>query len=86
MLLVRLAVIARRTPPATVLTRYQIQTDSRLTSPRTVSGDKYIFASFHGDTDGLATPPVLRAVHAVATMRPSHTLVFGLDANGAWRW
>eukprot|EP00908_Phaeocystis_cordata_P013130 Transcript_24161.p1 GENE.Transcript_24161~~Transcript_24161.p1 ORF type:complete len:449 (-),score=191.87 Transcript_24161:963-2204(-) len=45
------------------------------------SGRKYVLASFHGDTDGLATLPVLDAVHAVATARPDHLLLFGLDAN-----
>ena len=40
-----------------------------------------MLASFHGDTDGLATLPVLAAVHAVSLARPEHLLLFGLDAN-----
>ena len=41
-----------------------------------------LVASFHGDTDGLATIPVLRALHKYASASsPSLRLVFGLDAN-----
>jgi len=48
------------------------------------SGEKYVVASFHGDTNGLATIPVLRAMDK--TLRESaaltgHKLIFGLDAN-----
>lgn len=48
------------------------------------SGDKYVVASFHGDTDGLATKPVVNAV--VQAMKndaalANHMLIFGLDAN-----
>uniref|UniRef100_A0A7S0EEX2 Endonuclease/exonuclease/phosphatase domain-containing protein n=1 Tax=Phaeocystis antarctica TaxID=33657 RepID=A0A7S0EEX2_9EUKA len=46
-----------------------------------VFGRSYLLASFHGDTNGLATLPVLAAVHALARRKPSHRLVFGLDAN-----
>merc|ERR1719424_1160379 len=46
-----------------------------------VFGRSYLLASFHGDTNGLATLPVLAAVHALAQRMPSHRLVFGLDAN-----
>lgn len=42
---------------------------------------KYLLGSFHGDTNGLASLPVLRAMHALAQQMPDHTLVFGLDAN-----
>ena len=42
---------------------------------------KYLLASFHGDTNGLATIPVLDAVHALALTMPEHSLVFGMDAN-----
>ena len=46
------------------------------------SGRPFLLASFHGDTDGLATAPTLAAVHALHTEAyPSHALVFGLDAN-----
>jgi len=44
-------------------------------------GRKYLLASFHGDTNGLATLPVLDAVHGLAAAMPEHRLVFGLDAN-----
>ena len=44
-------------------------------------GKSYLLASFHGDTDGLATAPTLHAVHALAATLPGHTLLFGLDAN-----
>jgi len=46
-----------------------------------VVGRKYLLASFHGDTNGLATLRVLEAVHKLALTMPSHTLLFGLDAN-----
>ena len=44
----------------------------------------FVIASFHGDTNGLATKPVLDAlVKAMANDRKlvSHRLIFGLDAN-----
>lgn len=44
-------------------------------------GRKYLLASFHGDTNGLATAPVLAAVDTLAKTMPTHKLVFGLDAN-----
>ena len=45
-------------------------------------GQKYLFASFHGDTNGLATIPVVQAVHDFAsTRRKAHKLLFGMDAN-----
>jgi len=46
-----------------------------------VLGRKYLLASFHGDTNGLATLPVLAAVHALAQTMPERSLIFGLDAN-----
>ena len=55
-------------------------------SARDFSGRGFVFASFHGDTNGLATRPVLAAVHALALRMPSHRLVFGLDANTPARW
>mmetsp|Transcript_34118 Transcript_34118/g.82060 ORF Transcript_34118/g.82060 Transcript_34118/m.82060 type:complete len:721 (+) Transcript_34118:677-2839(+) len=47
-------------------------------------GVEFVFASFHGDTNGLATKPVLSAV--VKAMNTDnalkgHRLVFGMDAN-----
>lgn len=49
-----------------------------------VDGVPYVIASFHGDTNGLATKPVLDAV--MKTMESNgklrnHRLIFGLDAN-----
>jgi hypothetical protein len=45
-------------------------------------GTKYLFASFHGDTNGLLTIPVVTAVHDYATeAHPTRRLVFGMDAN-----
>ncbi len=44
-----------------------------------VQGDRYLIASFHGDTNGLATKPVVEAVNAIVPA--GHTLIFGLDAN-----
>jgi len=43
---------------------------------------KYLLASFHGDTNGLATIPVVTAVRNYATSKqPDCRLLFGLDAN-----
>ena len=55
--------------------------DLLLLSVDDVQGRSYLLASFHGDTNGLATLPVLAAVHALAQLLPGHRLVFGLDAN-----
>ena len=53
-----------------------------------VDGEPYVIASFHGDTNGLATIPVTNAVaNAMANVKnkeffpPNHKLIFGLDAN-----
>ena len=48
------------------------------------NGSKYVIASFHGDTNGLATIPVLNAIVKAVSSDPSlidHSLIFGLDAN-----
>jgi len=46
------------------------------------SGNKYLMASFHGDTNGLATVPVVKAVLAAqAKLKGGYQLIFGLDAN-----
>jgi hypothetical protein len=43
---------------------------------------KYLFCSFHGDTNGLATVPVVEAVHKYATSKGRDAkLLFGMDAN-----
>jgi len=47
-------------------------------------GIPFVVASFHGDTNGLATKPVLSAIMkgmASDSSLVSHKLVFGLDAN-----
>eukprot|EP01060_Flectonema_neradi_P009441 TRINITY_DN16726_c0_g1_i1.p1 TRINITY_DN16726_c0_g1~~TRINITY_DN16726_c0_g1_i1.p1 ORF type:complete len:558 (+),score=99.49 TRINITY_DN16726_c0_g1_i1:71-1744(+) len=45
------------------------------------NGD-FLYASFHGDTDGLATIPIVRAVKSYADNQGSgYKLVFGMDAN-----
>jgi hypothetical protein len=43
---------------------------------------KYLLASFHGDSNGRSTAPVLAALETLARESyPDHTLIFGLDAN-----
>ncbi len=43
---------------------------------------KYLLASFHGDTNGLATIPVVTAMHKYATTKQTDCkLLFGMDAN-----
>ena len=49
------------------------------TNSRTKS--KYILASFHGDTNGLATVPVVTATSSFASRKPDYRLLFGMDAN-----
>eukprot|EP00958_Prasinococcus_capsulatus_P017476 scaffold1973_cov399-Prasinococcus_capsulatus_cf.AAC.7 len=47
-----------------------------------VSQDKkYLLASFHGDTNGLATVPVLDAICTFHAQNADCQLLFGLDAN-----
>mmetsp|Transcript_40458 Transcript_40458/g.131401 ORF Transcript_40458/g.131401 Transcript_40458/m.131401 type:complete len:560 (-) Transcript_40458:194-1873(-) len=42
----------------------------------------YVLASFHGDTDGLATVPVVKAMAQLLAKQPMGTRhVFGMDAN-----
>eukprot|EP00277_Geminigera_cryophila_P024310 CAMPEP_0179467202 /NCGR_PEP_ID=MMETSP0799-20121207/48387_1 /TAXON_ID=46947 /ORGANISM="Geminigera cryophila, Strain CCMP2564" /LENGTH=466 /DNA_ID=CAMNT_0021272487 /DNA_START=73 /DNA_END=1472 /DNA_ORIENTATION=- len=46
------------------------------------SGHKYVVASFHGDTNGLASIPIVKALSEVAARGyGQHTLLLGLDAN-----
>lgn len=46
------------------------------------TGEKYLLASFHGDTNGLATIPVLTAVVKYVSINlTDHKLLFGMDAN-----
>lgn len=53
-----------------------------LTAVNIENGSKYLLASFHGDTNGLATVPIVTAMHQYAmTKRPDHKLLFGMDAN-----
>ncbi|KAL7541784.1 hypothetical protein ACHAXR_011225 [Thalassiosira sp. AJA248-18] len=47
-------------------------------------GVPFVIASFHGDTNGLATKPVLDAIMKAMSSDPTlagHKLLFGLDAN-----
>lgn len=45
-------------------------------------GRRYLLASFHGDTNGMASLPVLKALHAAtSTYYPNHILICGMDAN-----
>merc|ERR1719253_607194 len=47
-------------------------------------GIPFVITSFHGDTNGLATKPVLSAIMKAMSMDSSlitHKLIFGLDAN-----
>lgn len=47
-----------------------------------VDGSFYLLVSFHGDTNGLLTVPVLTAVDSAARERfPSHRVLLCLDAN-----
>lgn len=49
---------------------------------RASTGEPYLFASFHGDTNGLCTVSVVTAVQRyAASLEPQVTLLFGLDAN-----
>lgn len=53
-----------------------------LTTTHKKTGTKYILASFHGDTNGLATIPVVDAVRQFAIDKyADHKLLFGMDAN-----
>jgi hypothetical protein len=51
------------------------------------AGEPFVIASFHGDTNGLATIPVTDAIvkamknGTVPTVTERHKLIFGLDAN-----
>jgi hypothetical protein len=48
------------------------------------AGEPFVVASFHGDTDGLATKPVVDAIAKVMKTDSSlfyHRLIFGMDAN-----
>lgn len=53
-----------------------------ITATNSRTKTKYILACFHGDTNGLATVPVVTATAAFAiSKRPGHRLLFGMDAN-----
>lgn len=60
-------------------TSHPLENLSLTTRPR--PRRRYLLASFHGDTNGLATKPVLAAVDQMAHTMPDRTLIFGLDAN-----
>jgi len=55
--------------------------DLLVVSVAAVDGSRFLLASFHGDTDGLATANALAAVAALAAARPDHKIISGLDAN-----
>lgn len=46
-----------------------------------VDGKGYILGSFHGDTQGCATIPVIEAILSVSDFFPGHKLILGVDAN-----
>ena len=49
---------------------------------RVLDERKYVLASFHGDTNGLATKPVIDIVHSyIESEAKGASLLFGLDAN-----
>mmetsp|Transcript_2895 Transcript_2895/g.8544 ORF Transcript_2895/g.8544 Transcript_2895/m.8544 type:complete len:597 (-) Transcript_2895:257-2047(-) len=55
----------------------------RVTTGKGATGVPFLLASFHGDTNGLATIPVVTAMRELARSPDlaDHELVFGLDAN-----
>ena len=52
-----------------------------LTALDIVDNARYILASFHGDTNGLATIPIVNAIREYSLTKPNYKLLFGLDAN-----
>ena len=53
-----------------------------ITATHKFTSTQYLFVSFHGDTNGLATIPIVNAVRDYALQHlPHHKLLFGLDAN-----
>jgi len=49
---------------------------------RSLSGEEFLVVSFHGDTNGLMTIPVVKAAHALHQKSyAGHRIIFGLDAN-----
>jgi hypothetical protein len=48
---------------------------------RVNDGKNYLLLSFHGDTNGLSTLPVLQAAQEVVRKRPGTLPLFGMDAN-----
>ena len=48
----------------------------------TYTGQRLVLASFHGDTNGRGTVPIVEALQReVAANYPGHVLIMGLDAN-----
>jgi hypothetical protein len=50
------------------------------------TGESFVLASFHGDTNGLATIPIMQALHTCVqtqaeTMGAAPKMIFGADAN-----
>jgi hypothetical protein len=54
-----------------------------ITARDSLTGHPFLLVSFHGDTNGLATIPVVGAVakYAAETLPADYRLLFGLDAN-----
>jgi len=53
-----------------------------LSATDTLTKQTYVLASFHGDTDGLATVPVVKTMAQLLAKQPTGTRhVFGMDAN-----
>jgi hypothetical protein len=56
--------------------------DLHAVSIEDVAGRRWLLASFHGDSNGLSTQPVLACLHQAARARfPDHVLLVGADAN-----
>ena len=53
-------------------------------SVRDAAGRRWLLVSFHGDSDGLSTQPVVSGVHrACQRLFRDHVLLAGIDANTA---
>ena len=73
------------TPDAALPPKLVSRGDLFMVEAQDAWGRPFVLASFHGDTNGLATIPVVKAVVAThktfAGSKPAPRLVFGLDAN-----
>jgi hypothetical protein len=56
--------------------------DLLVAAARSADGVRFLLASFHGDSNGLSTQPVVRAVRELAAeAHPDRVLLLGIDAN-----